>query len=188
MYAYFPRSNTYWAYDESLQLQAIAYVELDELQSISAAELNTQFAETCCGLQGIPGLRYEVISTDQGRCLCKVTGDISELLEEGAVQTCSFEISRNEIVISFAKLLGWTEAQTAHAADNLLAEVGDECVVMLNNGRCLRMPASPGAVEYVRLTQLQFELGRWYASDFRKSGPELLFQVLTDAGASLLKA
>lgn len=187
MYAYFPKSNTYWAYDESLQLQAIAYIELDELRSCSVSELNTLFAESCCGLQSIPRMRSEVLSTDRGRCLCMVTGDLSDLLDEGAALTCSFEISRNEILMSFARLLGWSDAQTAHAADNLLAEVGDESVVVLNNGKCLRMPASPGAVEYVRLTQLQFELGRWYTSDFRTSGPELLFQVLTAAGTSPLQ-
>ena len=177
MYAYFPKSNTYWAYDESLQLQAIAYVDLNDLQSCSVSELNTLFAEACCGLQSIPRMRYEVISTDRGRCLCMVTGDISDLLDEGAALTCSFEISRNEILISFARLLGWSDAQTVHAADNLLADVGDESVVLLNSGKCLRMPASPGAVEYVRLTQLQFELGRWYASDFRTSGSELLLGI-----------
>lgn len=188
MYAYFPKSNTYWAYDESLQLQAIAYVDLNDLQSCSVSELNTLFAEACCGLQSIPRMRYEVISTDRGRCLCIVTGDISDLLDEGAALSCSFEISRNEILMSFARLLGWSDAQTVHASDNLLADVGDESVVVLNSGKCLRMPASPGAVEYVRLTQLQFELGRWYASDFRTSGSELLFQILTAAGASLLQA
>lgn len=188
MYAYFPKSNTYWAYDESLQLQAIAYVDLNDLQSCSVPELNTLFAEACCGLQNIPRMRYEVISTDRGRCLCMVTGDISDLLDEGDALTCSFEISRNEILMSFARLLGWSDAQTVHAADNLLADVGDESVVVLNSGKCLRMPASPGAVEYVRLTQLQFELARWYASDFRTSGSELLFQVLTAAGASSVQA
>ena len=96
---------------------------------------------------------------------------------------CSFEISRNEILISFARLLGWSDAQTAHAADNLLAEVGDESVVALTDGKCLRMPASPGTVDYIRLTQLQFELARWYVGDFRTAGPELLSQVLISAGA-----
>ena len=133
-------------------------------------------------------MRYEVLATDRGRCLCMVTGDISELLDEGAALNCSFEISRNEILMSFARLLGWSDAQTVHAADNLLTEVGDESVITLNNGRCLRMPTSPGAVEYVRLTQLQFELGRWYASDYLTSGPELLYLVLTAAGANLLQA
>ena len=184
MYAYFPKSNTYWAYDENLQLQAIAYVELDELRSCSVSDINALLAESCCGLQSIPSLRYEVLGTDNGRCLCMVTGDISDLLDEGTAQSCSFEISRNEILMSFARLLGWSDAQTAHAADNLLAEVGYESIVVLSNGKCLRMPATPSAVEYVRLTQLQFELGRWYASDFRTTGPELLFQVLTAAGAS----
>ncbi|KAA0946208.1 hypothetical protein PVE_P0214 (plasmid) [Pseudomonas veronii 1YdBTEX2] len=183
MYAYFPKSKTYWAYDENLQVQAIAIVDVADLLSCSSSELHLQLAESCCGQQNIPSLRIEVISTDHGRCLCIVTGDISELLEEGAAMTCSFEISRNEILMSFARLLEWSDAQTAHAADNLLAEVGDETVVALSNGKCLRMPASPGAVDYIRLTQLQFELGRWHVGDFRTAGPELLSQVLIAAGA-----
>ncbi|AVX93367.1 hypothetical protein [Pseudomonas psychrophila] len=188
MYAYFPKSKMYWAYDESLQLQAIAYVELADLLSCSASEIHSQLAESCCGLQSIPRMRFEVISTDDGRCLCMVTGDISELLDEGAAITCSFEISRNEILMSFARLLGWSDAQTAHAADNLLAEVGDEIVMALNNGRCLRMPAASGALEYIRLTQLQFELCRWHASDFQTAGPDFLWQVLTAAGACQIQA
>lgn len=183
MYAYFPKSKTYWAYDESFQLQAIAIVDVADLLSCSTSELHSQLAESCCGQQSIPRMRIEVISTDQGRCLCMVTGDISELFEEGAAMPCSFEISRNEILISFARLLGWSDAQTVHAADNLLAEVGDESVVALTDGKCLRMPASPGTVDYIRLTQLQFELARWYVGDFRTAGPELLSQVLISAGA-----
>jgi hypothetical protein len=184
MYAFFPKSKMYWAYDESLQLQALAFVDVADLLSCSTSELHSQIAESCCGQQSIPRMRIELISTDRGRCMCLVTGDISELLDDGVAVTCGFEISRNEILMSFAKLLGWSDAQTAHAADNLLAEVGDESVVALSNGKCLRMPASPGSADYIRLTQLQFELDRWHVGDFGTSWTDLLSQVLIAAGAS----
>lgn len=183
MYAYFPKLKTYWAYDESLQLQAIAIVDTEDLLSSSASDLLSRIAESCCGQKSIPKMRIEVISTDQGLSLCSVTGDISELLEEGAAMTCSFEISRNEILMSFARLLGWSDAQTAHAADNLLAEVGDENVLALSNGKCLRMPATFGPDAYIRLTQLQFELGRWHVADFKTATPELASLILMAAGA-----
>lgn len=184
MYAYFPNAKTYWAFDESLQLQAIASITLDELQALSASDLNARFAEICCGLQRLPAMRYEILGIEHGQCLCAVTADISDLLEEGTAQPRPFEVSRNEIIMALSRQLGWTDAQSVHAADNLVVEVGDELVVGLRNGKCLRMPASPDATEYVRLTQLQFELGRWYPGDYRLSAAELLYQLITAAGAT----
>lgn len=165
MYAYFPKSKTYWAFDENLLVQAVVTLPVAEAFAGDEAERKVIVSRMAWGGAPIRGMTVELLGVEHGDSHWMIKGDVSELLDDGSALPQTFEVGRNAIIMAVARQLGWTDQQTVHASDNLLVEVGDEVVLPLRCGRCLRMPAVGGDDFYVRLTQLQYELGRWYAGD-----------------------
>lgn len=165
MYAYFPKADTYWAFDENLQVQALVTMPVDVVFAGDESERKVILAKKAWGVARVLGMSLELLGVEDGESHWMIKGDVSDMLEDGSALPQSFEVGRNRIMMAVAQQLGWTDQQTVHASDSLLIDVGDEVALPLKCGRCLRMPASPCDDFYVRLTQLQYELGRWYAGD-----------------------
>ena len=171
MYAYFASNQTYWAFDESLELQALATIPISAMLEANERGRVELLSESCCGVSRLPSLKYQLLGVEGSLSYWLVKADLTELFEDGTALPQPFEVSRNKIILAIAGQLGWTEEQTAHAADNLIPETGDEHAIALSNGKFLRMPIQPVGSFYVRLTHLQFELARWEQGDEKGCDP-----------------
>jgi len=154
-----------------MELQAMATISLSSMLEADEQNRVGVLSERCCGVSRLPSLKYELLAVEGSMSHWLVKADLTELFEDGTALPQPFDVSRNKIILAIAGQLGWTEEQTAHAADNLIPETGDEHAIALSNGKYLRMPILPAESFYVRLTHLQFELARWEAGDEKGYDP-----------------
>ena len=72
-----------------------------------------------------------------------------------------------DTVLNLAKKLHWTSVELRHARQFAQDQYGEECIVVLANGRALHTPAFNQDCDYVRIVQAGHELAYWHSDEWR---------------------
>lgn len=151
----------------------------------SIDEINARLADVCESMRD----RWDELSgqhASEGQVIAGVGGAFKAKLPEVVGLTDERRRLRDGIfdaadVNELGDLLGWNEAEKAHAkaiSDAGGVDYGDECVVLTHSGREIRCPAYPESCTYFRIVDQGFELAYWSIDEVAESPAEVLGAIM----------
>jgi len=158
-------------------------VESGAITSID--EINARLADVCESMRD----RWDELSAQHvsdAEVMAGVGGAFKAKLPEVVGLTDERRRLRDGIfdaadVHELGSLLGWNEAEKAHAksiSDAGGVDYGDECIVLTHSGREIRCPAYPESCTYFRIVEQGFELAYWSIDEVAEAPAEVLGAIM----------
>ncbi len=123
-------------------------------------------------------ITYEAIGGAEDGVRLRVTGDVSEIIDDPDRENISVIDAPDEIFTALGQQYGWSAAETAQAKSCATVSYRDECQIPLANGRELRCPAFPRECDYVRVVEDGHDLMYWSVDEWRDDPSDVMGAIL----------